>query len=378
MKANILILHNYDGFFAGAFIGTKEHHVTSMMDIGFMLEWFKLNGFHAEARSFARLDLSRDYSGWYVLYASSEERGLFYKGYIEDIILWLQEQKAVLIPSFPYFRAHHNKCFAEMLRASFVDKSLRVPVSRCFGHYKELLDNENNYEYPCIIKVSAGSGSVGVQIANSKEELLSIAKKFSRISYSDIQSSWYKSNKLFRYVRAVFRIFSGKASLKQYTQVLQSGKPYVIQDVGPLMSNKFIVGQFIPNLSGDFKVLYFGEKYYILRRENRNRDFRASGSGNFSYPDDIKSVEPILECAKRAVEEIKMPMCSLDIAMNDKGVYLLEYQCLYFGPFTIQYAPYHTVYDAKAGVWVKIEGASVLEEEYCRSVSLYIQGKLPF
>jgi len=50
-----------------------------------------------------------------------------------------------------------------------------------------------------------------------------------------------------------------------------------------LHRSKFIVQEFIPDLSNDWKVLVFWDKYYVLRRKNRPNDFRASGSGLFSF-----------------------------------------------------------------------------------------------
>ena len=45
-------------------------------------------------------------------------------------------------------------------------------------------------------------------------------------------------------------------------------------------NRKFIVQNYIDGLSGDYKVLKYGSKFYSLYRKNRDNDFRASGGAN--------------------------------------------------------------------------------------------------
>jgi hypothetical protein len=67
-----------------------------------------------------------------ILYQSSEDKGLFYKDYIEDILLGLTLQGANLIPDFPKFRAHHNKSFMEILRKNTECLSINIIKSNCY------------------------------------------------------------------------------------------------------------------------------------------------------------------------------------------------------------------------------------------------------
>lgn len=351
----ILILYDYRGYLATSCLGTLKNHVYGMVDIDQIVATFVSLNCIVEKHEFAELDLSSSYKGWYVFYASSEECGLFYKGYIEDILLYLELGGAILIPSFTYFRAHHDKCFAEILRHSFSNEKLKSPYSFIFGNYSELSNYTDVFDYPCVLKVSAGAGSLGVCLVHSRAELMKTAKKLMTQTYYDYTHRRIVYNNIIRIA-------------------IQTAKKIIPLPYNPLplRSNKIIIQKYIPHLSGDNKVLYFYGKYYVLCRKNRPNDFRASGSGIFAYPNSVDEVKDILNLAKIAVDEIKMPIISMDIGQNDEGCYLLEYQCVSFGPLTMQASSEYYQYNTENGNWNTIHESSVLEVEFARSIVEYI------
>lgn len=352
----ILILHDYRKFFATKFEGTVEKHTGSTMNVDNLKALFEKHGFCVEISAVSRLDYTRDYSDFYVVFPSSEDNGLFYKEYIEDVLCFLKKSGATLIPEFEYFRAHSNKSFQEMLRQQFSDDALKKPSARAIGHLQELEDCLSTVKYPAVVKVANGAGSKGVVLVNNEAELKVTAKKLMKHTYRDFAMT--PAVRLGVFIKRAIRILSNKrvnneTLLKRY------------------YTNKIIIEEFIPGLNGDNKVLVFGDKYFVLSRGNRDNDFRASGSGKFKYSNDIKELTPVLNLAKKVAKEIGMPVMSLDIGKNSEGVYLLEYQCLYFGPYTLQYAP-HCFNETENG-WTLEEGSFDLEREYARSVSQYIK-----
>lgn len=94
---------------------TKE--VAGSMDIAKIKMLFEKQGYSVEIEKFSDVNFkSEKYNNFFVLYQSSEDPNLRYKGYIEDILIGLELIGAVLIPDFYKFRAHHNKVFMEILR----------------------------------------------------------------------------------------------------------------------------------------------------------------------------------------------------------------------------------------------------------------------
>lgn len=76
----------------------------------------------------------------------------------------------------------------------FSEEKLRTPKSWAFGRYEEINKYSSSFNYSCIIKTSYGSGSVGVRMANSKSELLKIARKFTKHIYRDFYNNQYRTN----------------------------------------------------------------------------------------------------------------------------------------------------------------------------------------
>ena len=129
-----------------------------------------------------------------------------------------------------------------------------------------------------------------------------------------------------------------------------------------------IISQTYLQLKGDYKVLVYYDKYFVLARQNRPHDFRASGSGIFSWPEVLP--EGLLDYALKVFSSFNSPFISLDIAFDGLRFHTLEFQFVMFGTFTLFNAP---IYFEKSGdSWLCRYEKSILEEEYARSVSLFL------
>ena len=196
-EKKILILTHEDGRFATKFVGTMEKHEGTNMDTYEMKILFEDNGFSCSILKFSELDMRDNYKGYFVVYASSEDYGKFYKNYIEDIILRLQLDGAILLPNYIFLRAHANKSFQELLRASFDKNELREPYSISVGSYGELKGVASRISYPCVVKTSSGSGSSGVILVHNEEELYKHTKKLMTIHYVDYSRDLIQRIKLY-------------------------------------------------------------------------------------------------------------------------------------------------------------------------------------
>ena len=362
MERKLLILTDYKDFFATKLEGEAENTTRTTMDVQRLKKLFEEKGFEVSICSMSEADLSADYTGTICVYASIEDNGQFYKHYIEDILFCLKEKGAVLIPDFKWQKAHSDKVVQELIRASFRDGDLRTPRSLTLGHADELrriqTRAEKELQYPMVVKVSSGSGSRGVELANNAAELEQKVRYLTEHHYRDFADTLYLETGLL--VKRLLRRITGRR-VEQETILSH------------MYTNKVILQQFIPGLSGDYKVLFFAGRYFVLNRKNRDNDFRASGSGKFSYPEETEEFYRVLELARKAAAEIGMPMQSLDIGCNESGCFLLEFQCVYFGPYTLQFAPCCYEYAEENGCWKRIDGSFDLEEEYVRAVTAYAE-----
>ena len=244
---NILVLTDYRGAF---YSSTKNTKTLCTLNVNKIENYFRKQGFLVDCREFSQVDMSCDYSGTAVLYNSSEDYGLYYRSYIEDIVLALKNLGALLVPDFEYLRAHHNKCFMELLRKSLLPEEAAKVNTRIYGTYEEFKKDilpEGRY----VVKDSYGAGSSGVELADSLRDLDRVVKKHSMN-------------------------YSAAVITREMRRRLLWGKNYHRASVH---NRKFIVQNYIEGLSGDYKVLKYGSRFYSLYRKNRDNDFRASGGG---------------------------------------------------------------------------------------------------
>jgi hypothetical protein len=338
----IIILLDYKGYFQCSAIDIKNY---SSMDVTKVVTYLETYGYSVNVISFGEIDFRMSYEGQYVLYHSAEDRGLFYKSYIEDICFFLHNSGAILLPGLIYLRAHHNKSLMEMMRYQFKSSKLKTIKSSIFGTHGD--SKKNNFEFPVVLKSAEGTGSTGVKLIHNKKEFELASKHSSRVLFANSYVELIK--------KIVLSIVKPKGK-REYTD----------------FRNKFIVQNFIDGLSGDFKVLFYGGKYYILGRKNRENDFRASGSGLFFEVSKIEE-EGILSFSKLIVDELNEPIIGMDIGFDGINYHLIEFQIgVFLSPYPLERSEYWYEFTEDNNSWNKILGKSEVEQEYCRSMHLKI------
>jgi hypothetical protein len=341
---DLLLLTDEAGRFLLSMRGPRRYE---SMDVPSLCRGFAARGYRVTVRRFSELRPGLEVRGWPVVYQSSESFGLFYKGFIEDTIRWLERQGAQCLPCHEHLRAHHNKVWMEMLRSTFRDAGLRTLGCRWFGSAGEACAHPPA-RFPVVVKASAGSGGTDVTLARDLAEYESAVHDAARVFCA----------------RAPRR--AGADAVKRTLRA--AGLPVSVE---PRPELKLVVQDYVPGLDGDWKVLAFGRKFYTLRRRNRTGDFRASGSGRFAEAEEAPS--DLLAFAWRVVQELDTPIVGMDIAFDGIRHHLLEFQMLHLGPYTLQAAT--SWHENRDGRWERCEGRSKLEEEYCDSVHGFLEGR---
>ena len=326
--------------YRGQFSSSTKHRGAAV-NLKSLKQRFADQGFELIIKPFVDVNLrSQNYKDSWVLYQSSEDPGLFYKDYIEDILLGLQLQGAKLIPSFKYFRAHHNKNFMEILRDMHGLEEIKNLQAWSYGTYEDFEKNAEKFDRSSfVLKAAATSKGQGVSLLERKSDKMKIPKKISKT-------------------------FSFK-NLQYLFETIKTGKKHL-----PISNHrrKFIVQEFVQDLKGDYRVIVYGDKYYALYRENRKNDFRASGSmkfhQEFSIPDGL------LDYASKVSKSFNTPYMSLDIGFKKNTFFLFEFQFVSFGQYTLEKSTHH--FRNLNGVWEKIVETPDLEREIANSVTGFI------
>ena len=302
---------------------------------------FSEAGYDLIVRPYSEVDFrSQNYRGQYILYQSSEDRELLYKSYIEDILLGLEIQGAILIPNFYLFRAHHNKVFMEILRDLSLNPLAGNVQSKGFGTYEDFVAQLSLFPDSVVMKPSEGAMSTDIKKLVSDKSKLQYTRKLSNS---------------FHFVDAA------KNLVKSYVR-----RPYLKKSN---YRRKFVVQNFVPDLQNDYKVLVYGDCYYVLLRQNRKNDFRASGSGQFTFIESLPN--GLLNYAEQVFKSFHTPYISLDIGYSNGKFYLFEFQAVSFGSFTLIASPFYFMQNDQG--WRVVHEKSNLEQIFVQSVTRYLE-----
>ena len=243
--------------------------------------------------------------GSYFFYASSQYPD--YYSAIEDVLLLIKESGGILIPDFIHFKAHENKYFQELIKAKL---GIKCPASFLISSLEEGLEKIKSFTFPIVAKLPSGFGSSNVTlIKNSKETEMFLEKN------------------LISVVKKRKNIFKYRKQLKE------------MENKHPLKIGKIIFQEFISGIENDWKILVFGNRIFYLKRYFKENDFRASGSGMFD--NSVPPSENILKFAAEVKRLLKTPWVSLDIIEKENNIYLIEYQCVHFGLYTVMKSSSH-------------------------------------
>lgn len=316
----------------------------SGLDKALLEKYFSKYGYFIKFIRMHDVDFNKDWENKIIIYTSSEDFGLNYKSYIEDVILGLDRLGAIVIPQYDFLRAHNNKVYMEILR----NKCLKGKInqnSRIYGTLEELktdLDS-NKIIFPCVVKSASGAMSRGVYLAENKDDLVKYSKRISR-------------TKNFKYeLKDTLRAYKYKGYKKESK-----------------FQKKFIVQKYIPGLKNDWKVLVYGDHFYTLNRGIKKKDFRASGSHhNYKAGSDSEFPLEMLDVIEDIFFKLNVPHLSLDFAYDGKNYYLHEFQAIYFGTSTLDFCKdYFTKRNDK---WIVEKQQFDQEEEYIWGLVKYFE-----
>ena len=278
-----------------------------------------------------------------------------YLNYIKDTInfISLQRPDIMVLPNQDQLRAFENKGFQEYYKTY-------VGIDRVQGKYygdiEELIGDNNKMSFPFVLKLIDGALSSGVKLIKNENQLMNFHQEIKKKTFRE--KAAYFLNKR--------NSFKNTSKFKPNYELIETNFEEFFE------KRKSVVTQaFVPGLDCDYRVLVFGGRFYVFRRETRENDFRASGSGKFQW---VIPPTEVLDYAKEVAEKLNTPFVSLDIGIDKNNVcYLFEFQSTGFGPSgVIRSDKYFEFQDDK---WNKIETTSILEEVYAYAIDYHIKSK---
>jgi hypothetical protein len=274
-----------------------------------------------------------------------------YLKYIQDTIhyITLKRPDIILIPNEHQLRSLENKGYQELYKDLL---NIKKVEGKYYGDINEVLNDKNVY-FPFVLKTLSGALSKGVQLIRTEDELKDFQKKAKKMTLKEFIA--FKLNKKNSFIK--------DHNMHPVASLLETNFEDVFSKKIPV-----VVQKFVPALHCDYKVLVFGDKYFVVMRGTRENDFRASGSGKLSWV--IPPIE-VLDFAEYLKNKFKVPFISLDIGIdNANNCYMFEYQGTAFGPATLTAGDKYFI--RINGDWQKIEGQFNLDKEYAYAINHFI------
>ena len=306
------------------------------MDLNLLESSLQKLGFTTSFLSFEELQNEMPLNNTFYLCGSHQNVDI--KSYLDDV-LDIEHFENKIIPNRRLIRAHENKGYQGVLA-----KALKLPyeAQSYFIEPKSIKDRK-------VIKLVNGAGSGGVKLCDSDKELSDFLSK-ALLFKIGIKRLGYVLRAKFNELKKV----------EYYKEALEYYTP----------KEKYIIQDFVPDLTCDFKILVFMDKCFVLKRSTKKGDFRASGSGLFDF---VEPSNEILDFAEEFRRDLDTPYVSMDII--DKGGFYscIEYQCVHFGPYTQINAEYY--YVKINASWSKKSNNTKLEVLVAESVATFIKHK---
>lgn len=273
-----------------------------------------------------------------------------YRQYIGDVLYFLSASNKI-IPSYELFKCHENKGFQELYKRAVGLNGLK---SNYFSFYEDV--DFANLNYPVVLKTVKGSNGKGVFLIRNKKDFLEKAKKL------------LKGQSLAAKVDLFRRKYFRKKKFKEYPD-FSDRKDYVEYREYIKIEENFVLQEFVPGLSFDYRVLIAFDRFYVTQRSVNKGDFRASGTKRFGFS---KTPDPgLLNYAKAVYDRFDTPFLSIDVLYDGKEYYLAEYQALHFGVNVIVKSEGYFQSDEN-GQWLFVEDKPVLEDIFSRTLMAYL------
>lgn len=286
-----------------------------------------------------------------VFYTFSHRPNL--QGYIRDCLLSLQAKNNRLVPSQDLFCCHENKGWQELLRRQTGLDSL---WSRYFSSKRELKDYA--IPYPVVLKTLTGSNSKGVYLVRGEDELLH------RIRLLEPSPSIGKRLDFLRR-----RYLRGRKEFPGYPDYdvvadYRLYRDYITPEI------PFILQEYVPSLSFDYRVIALGDRFYASKRLTRKGDFRASGAKLFTF--DFPPPVAVLDYARELKRVLNTPFLSIDLGESADGkLSLFEFQALHFGINAIVLG--HGWYESEGDRWLFRAGKTVFEAALANGLDQFMR-----
>ena len=308
LKNHLILLTGVDNFYGQ----TRRPWVS--MKVPRLVETARTLGFTVDTYVYHQLvNQAPEIKDSVILYSFSQKRNI--RDYLKGLMHYLDDGSNLIIPSYDLLLCHEDKGYQELFKRKLGITSLQA----CYFSSRRDLDGYT-FTFPAVVKQSMGSNGKRVFLVHDRTELEKVVKNFEEITFFDkvdlLRRKYLRHGKKFK----DYPNFNARTDYYEYIEYVKNERNFIIQE-------------YVPGLTFDYRVLVVCDHYYLTKRHTRENDFRASGTKKFDF--DFEPEPSLLDFAKGIYEKLDTPLLSLDIGAIGDKYYLFEFQATHFGISTI-------------------------------------------
>lgn len=231
---------------------------------------------------------------------------------------------------FPDFNTTWH--FDDKVGQKYLLESIGAPIVPSYVFYtkKDAFNWIEKNTFPKVFKLRGGAGATNVKLVKSKRD----AAKLIKIAFGRGFSQFNKWNNLSERIR---RFKEGNDSIIGIIKGI--GRLFIPTEFAKMYSPEkgyIYFQEFIPNNNFDTRIVIVGGRAAAERRMVRENDFRASGSGKFSYDNiNLKAVQIAFNVAER----LKLQSVAFDFVEDEYSNPLIIEMSYGFGTSGIENTP---------------------------------------
>lgn len=229
--------------------------------------------------------------------------------------------------------------YDDKVAQKYLFEALKMPLVPSYVFYSEgdAVEWANQVSYPKVFKLRGGAGSVNVQLVRNRAQALRLIRQAFGRGFPSISRKAILEDRV--------RQFKQKKNLKGLLEIVKCLGRFILPSAKERFGSRQVgyayFQEFIPENDHDTRLVVVGQRCFGLRRYCRKGDFRASGSGDFSYALDLFPPD-MVALAFQLAQQLKMQSVAFDFVVSEGANLLVEVSyCYSMGP----------AYDNCPGYW---------------------------
>ncbi len=217
---------------------------------------------------------------------------------------------------------HYN----DKVGQKYLFESLNIPMIPTYIFYSkmEALEWVKTTTFPKVFKLRNGAGSLNVRLVRSKHE----AKKLIKKSFG---KGFASSNKIANLKDKILH-FKNDQNFSRFTNIIKTVLRFVLhkenEKLFPREKGYVYFQDFIEGSEYDLRVVVVGDRCWAAARFNRDNDFRASGSGKYSFDNKYFS-DKLIKLAFETSRKLEAQSIAYDFISTDGKFLLIEISYAY-------------------------------------------------